>query len=120
MNIQLPVTPEQVLTAYDAHSKCLAIVQQAGASLADAKAAYALASNEQIRAHADDPKKLGANEAAREAALQGLCKTEHGLLLGAEANLRIAKEALDQSALTLDALRNLKHWEAIAKGVSLA
>lgn len=84
----------------------------AKASLDDAQKAI-------LTANAEDPKKLGANEAARQAKLDELTSAEVDAVRTASADLRQKQYELDIAKLDMDLLRQLKHLEAISAGVSL-
>ena len=74
-------------------------VQEASRELASAKQAI-------ILANAEDPKKLGANEAARNAAIDDLTRDQRGHLLGCEAALAQHRHNLELARLEVE------HWRA--------
>lgn len=71
---------------------------------------------ELLRETADDPKKLGVNEAAREATLAGWTEDECKDLSAAETSLRAVKASREQKALCVESLRaQLRILEVLAK-----
>lgn len=77
------------------------------------------AQNAILVANADDPKKLGSNEAVRQASLKEQTSTEVEIARLAEAALREKQHLLELARHDMELLRNIKHLTAIAAGVSL-
>lgn len=113
---ELSIKLEQAAKTLKAATREVYLAQEANlaarANLDDAQKAI-------LNANAEDPKKLGANEAARQAKLDELTSTEVENARVAAASLRQRQHELDMAKLDMDLLRHLKHLQAIAAGVSL-
>lgn len=80
-------------------------VQAAELQLSKARAALATERAEILLAHADDPKALGANEAAREAKLASLTASARDIVAECDAVATSAKNSLHLQSIVVEGLR---------------
>lgn len=93
-------------TAYKTLMQMTEFVSEWSGKVNEAQRELATAKQAIILAHAEDPKKLGANEAARNAAIDDLTRDQRGHLLGCEAALATHRHNLDLARMEVE------HWRA--------
>lgn len=91
--------------AYDKLAALTQEVQAAESQLSKARVALATERAEILLAHADDPKALGANEAAREAELASLTATARDVVAECDAVATSAKNNLQLQGIVVEGLR---------------
>lgn len=84
-----------------------------------AKIELATAKQAVIAAHAEDPKKLGGNEAAREAAINAMCSAQVIALQTAEESERLAKNAVELATIRVNGLRAQLRILEVAAGMGM-
>lgn len=67
--------------------------------------------------HADDPKKLGANEAARDAAIRQMLRVEIGTQAMAVENERLAQHKLRMAQIDVEFVRAMLRTVEVAAGI---
>lgn len=116
---ELAENNKAVNAAYDEMREATLQVQSAYHSLTQARLDYETACNKHLLENFEDVKKLGSNEQLRDAKLGELCAPEKKAIQDAERALALAQDRAKLAEIEVERLRNLKHWNAIALGVSL-
>lgn len=98
LNVSAEWAVNDLKDALTAQNVALSDVHEAKIELARRRASI-------LQAHADNPKELGGNEAAREASLDFLTITERNTLTDAEVRLRAAQTRTECARLDWDRVR---------------
>lgn len=121
MNMTMMMTTEKLSTSLrNAYENLFALTmesQQAELQLSKARAALATERAEILLTHADDPKALGANEAAREAKLASLTASARDIVAECDAVATSAKNSLHLQSIVVEGLRTQLRCLEVAAAV---